>query len=909
MNLQPQCSRNMSLGMDMLTMAPGEVEALDISRALRLELQEQFLQSLPQILSLVDQICLSNESEVKVVEALRLVSSWLGQGVTLSSLFEEHNCIFNSLWKGLHTGHEDSIVQCCALLREVLSISEFPRTSMRDRAVMDIVKMFTSSGPSLAPFFAAGSATDNAAHEICSCIASLVCSETALVSAPETCSVEFCSLLLSCTSQRPRKIAALTFDAWLSLQDVPVASRHPLLHKQIYLSLLGALLSHFQYPEGFTSWEAELRDDEDDFTDFRDQRQGVQEVLVVCFYALQGDFFQCLGDWLSGSSSSSWFRLEAVLCVLNAVMDSAKKFVTECRHLDPTVLLILDVATKVVSLNASTVPIFLLESASRYLGCITFFVVRSPAQCYPSAPDLFFQSLEFLFSVYAIDSRSSSHGVDATTISNVKKVSAKSIHQLCVRGSHLFIEDKAHLKVIGLVDLTTQTLTARCSDVDAATVQGAATSAGATLDTPHTLLLLVEAATRIIAMAELDPESSRGLIAVLGRPIIQGLTAEVTSTSSSTSTAPNTARVELLLGCASQMIKFSDSPKVNQGLLLGDFLTAIWPILEQIFQHSTLSSAAGVINQLFSLFSSSMLSARSLILPMVLTIASAVVSYLQASLSLSLSQSATGCYGTASPQNSAPSVLQCAGALVEALADRSDGAHVLSSLLDQVTETVYNALQCDFQHNRAEKAMGAGGPPPRRLIDSDTIEKYFSYVYLYLLMCPEMIAGKPDALRKVVHILLITLSLHKERGPLRAALQVLQSVFSASTARLAKQQSVLLDIGCERGKDLVNQIIRSLCGEVQSSVVPNLVEGLLSILSGCEVSAHKDDARAWVFSALSDESILSLELISPAEKQIVLSSVFRLILSDNRRCKALLLDFSKICSSESTSDCLLAYEE
>lgn len=901
MHLQPPCSSKISLGMDMLTMAPGEVEALDISRALRLELQDQFLQSLPQILSLVDQICLSNESECKVVEALRLLSSWLGQGVTLSSLFEEHNCIFNSLWKGLHTGHEDSIVQCCTLLREVLSISEFPRTAMRDRAVMDIVKMFTSSGPSLAPFFAADKDSDNAAHEICSCIACLVCSETALVSAPDTCSVEFCTLLLSCASQRPRKIAALTFDAWLSLQDVPVALRHPLLHKQIYLSLLGALLSHFQYPEGFTSWDAELTDDEDDFTDFRDQRQGVQEVIVVCFYALQGDFFQCLRDWLNSSTSSSWFRLEAALCVLNAVMDSAKKFVTDCRHLDPPVMLLIDVATKVVSLNASTVPVFLLESAARFLGSITFFVVRTPDQCYPSVPDLFFQSLEFLFNVYVTDIQSSGLSADAAVIGNVKKVAAKSIHQLCVRGSHLFIEDEAHLKVIGLVDLTAQTLTARCRDVDPATVPGAAMSTAAAVDAPPTLLLIVEAATRIIAIAELDPESSRSLIAVIGRPIITGLTAEVTSI------APNKAKVELLLGSACQIIKFSDSPKVNQGLLLGDFLTAMWPILEQIFQHSTLGAATGVINQLFGLFSSSMLSARSLVLPMVLTIASAVVSYLQAALSLS--QSTAVWDGPTPPQNSAPSVLQCAGAIVEALADRSDGSHVLSTLLDQITETVCNALQCDFQRNRAEKALSTGTPPPRRLIDSDTIEKYFSYIYLYLLLCPEMLPSKPDALRKVVHILLITLSLHKERGPLRAALQVLQSVFSASTARMAKHQSHLLDIGCESGKDLVNQIIRSLCGEAQSSVVPNLVEGLLSILSGCEDSAHKDDARAWVFSALCDESILSLDLISPGEKQIVLSSVFRLIQSDTRRCKALLLDFSKICSSESTSDCLLAYEE
>ena len=60
----------------MLTMAPGEVEALDISRALKLDLNDQLLSALPQIMLLVDRTSSANESMSRVVEGIRLLSAW-----------------------------------------------------------------------------------------------------------------------------------------------------------------------------------------------------------------------------------------------------------------------------------------------------------------------------------------------------------------------------------------------------------------------------------------------------------------------------------------------------------------------------------------------------------------------------------------------------------------------------------------------------------------------------------------------------------------------------------------------------------------------------------------------------------------------------------------------------------------
>ena len=49
---------------------------------------------------------------------------------------------------------------------------------------------------------------------------------------------------------------------------------------------------------------------------------------MVCFYALQGDFFQILGDRVA--SRTEWQVLEAVLYVLHSVMDSAKGMISRC---------------------------------------------------------------------------------------------------------------------------------------------------------------------------------------------------------------------------------------------------------------------------------------------------------------------------------------------------------------------------------------------------------------------------------------------------------------------------------------------------------------------------------------------------------------------------------------------------
>ena len=124
--------------------------------------------------------------------------------------------------------------------------------------------------------------------------------EISIVTSPQFCNVEFFRLLLSCASQKPRKIASLTFDFWLSLQDTPVAQRHPYTHQEIFESLLEILLKQSMYPPNFINWKDDAGDDdEDDFRDFRDRRHGIQEVLLLELPRVEGQVLRaalaCLG--------------------------------------------------------------------------------------------------------------------------------------------------------------------------------------------------------------------------------------------------------------------------------------------------------------------------------------------------------------------------------------------------------------------------------------------------------------------------------------------------------------------------------------------------------------------------------------------------------------------------------------
>ena len=66
-----------------------------------------------------------------------------------------------------------------------------------------------------------------------------------------------------------RQVADFAMDYLDSLSTVPLAERRAELGQTLYSSLLPVLFPHMQYPQGFTTWDEWVDDDEEDFNRFR----------------------------------------------------------------------------------------------------------------------------------------------------------------------------------------------------------------------------------------------------------------------------------------------------------------------------------------------------------------------------------------------------------------------------------------------------------------------------------------------------------------------------------------------------------------------------------------------------------------------------------------------------------------
>jgi hypothetical protein len=312
-----------SLGIDMLILLPGEVASLDVSRNLRVELEQGLLQGTVVVLSLADDFSASGDSMLTALKCVQMVHSWIAcGGLTLSQLFEEHGSFLRSVCSGLQSGSGPVVREVCSFLSSIVSTSEYPRSSARNAAVAVVANMITSSSVSLALFFKGGGEEEEVALEICNCIATIIEEETEFLVASESCNVELISLLLSCVTLRPRKLASITFDAWLAIQDVSVCSRHAAfvqVQGELFATLMDGLLAQCAYPAGFASWDADTADDEDDFESFRDSKQGIQEVALLCYNSLQGRYFELLSQKLNQAVNdpfARWHITEVVLFFL-----------------------------------------------------------------------------------------------------------------------------------------------------------------------------------------------------------------------------------------------------------------------------------------------------------------------------------------------------------------------------------------------------------------------------------------------------------------------------------------------------------------------------------------------------------------------------------------------------------------
>ena len=1126
LQLYPVVSQRAFLGLDMLTIAPVEVEELDVSPNLRLTLQEQLLEAVPMVLAVVragSSLLLQTQqqqthhnaatdtaqhSAAGVVPVavhadenqlrdcvLRLTKSWLRQGITMSKVFDEQQPLVNVLWFGMQSGDQAAIVQGSELVADLVDIDEFPRPGSRDAAVVAIMQLLVATA-STATLVAAmndaakgtheaiDSSNDAVVHALCSCAIAVATKETALVAGPTHCNADFFRFLIFC-SGRQRKLATLAFDTWLAIQDMPVASRHPFAQQEVYFHVLESLFALCMYPEGFHSWADCDDTDEDDFKAFRDHRQGIQEVLLACFDALQTPFFDfcrekllrvglfvtaadgsqhvsaSVSNWDSVLSSSlprnsstslsspplpSWNVLEAVLFVIHASMEGVHRYLQASNSLVGTATAVLpqqqqllfEITHRIVgltfdasSLESSEASVYLLEAVCKHIGSCTFLLVGAWQQ------QLYFTALGFLFNVLVATGTATQRRKDnaaatvatsfghqlqqlqqqqqCISLSAVETHASKSIHQLVIRGAHLFAavaddasptQQSSQQRVVNLVDYCKQLVVLRgncCHPYPLAGCDDGRSRSGMDNDDGGraNLLLIVEAVTRTIAAKVPRGPGAAALVSALG---------DATQLAAALNVEPSTtyplvlieARVELLLSVSGQIVRFCDGPSdasssaAEEGRdlphILSIYLNELWPLLTSLPRHPALGGSARILSGVFHLLRSIMINARNLVMREIPGMVDMLTSYLESTLAAA-PPTTPPTQGSSSHAGAA--ALDAATAAVEVLGAvaGSDSVMLAHSMLSRTTAAMLTCVQRDYDASNSSASTGAivtglaaqmqtfssssssstsFSSATAAITDSECVEKYFGLVYNFILfyptallaqVCPfvdpylfpmiallsamfvivaclfltifvnalwpvnahltlvftflvslllllfQPVGSAPGLLAAIVRLQALSLTLYKERGTLRATMQVIQSFFSPATPKVALYQTELLASGCTMGKEIVALLFFSLCGDAPSSLWPNLGETLLSIVSGCEdTEGTLAECKQWIRYVLFDSN-LSLQMITHDLREIVYVALFRLTTVNRRRFKALIHDIAKICASESTSDCLLSYSE
>lgn len=856
-------SPTLFLVLELFSLIPSEVDAADVSHSLRLELQSQLQNEVKRILLLIQSIVSlplndNNYQHLRNLHiyALKVLRSWLMQGITLSILFEQYNLTLKFLCDSLQSGDPLLVVESCSSLREIVTIEDNDNPTVRNETILKIVQHVTSVASSLAPFFGSDG-DENVAHEICNFMVSIASNDIALLSMPQSCNIAFFDLLLSCATLRPRKIASLTFDVWLGIQDQPVANRHVYLTQDIFFKLISCLLNQCIYPDGFVDWDSCDNDDEDDFTNFRDQRHGsIQDVILVCYYSLQEAFFSPLHDLLV-KSDHDWRNLEVVLYIVQSAMDGIKAKVNS----EGGVICLQFLFTLLQKSLLSNQPMnsLLKNALSKLIGSLTFLLISTQSATFlQKLPDLNFgqlylPALQFVF--HAI-----SDSISSTT-------AAKALHQLCIQGSNIVVSfrEGGQLPMIcELVDAANHVL------VNIHNIEEAS------------LLSLVEALTRNIV--ELPTELGSAQLNKLCKPIIDMLRHEL----SKPVPMIDIKNVQKCLILSTQIVKFCDiAPDVNSGVHITEALVAeLFTQLETIERIYLLSNESGLLQNTFELYGKIIYTRKDSIRS---------TDYINQIKRITHNILILIRLGS----RSSSAALHCASVIIELLANQSVEAN---EFLGQF----YQELLLIFSNNSNRSISDINIHVQQQIskYEPECIETFCTLLYNYILFVPDVLAAASN-LQDIILICVSCLHVFKERTTIRSALQIIKSFFQPMTKKMEIYTTNYLIAGSIYGQILVYEIFQLMNNGLSSVLWPYLIDTLYCIISGCDDGGLGLDCRQWVHNTIY-APIITLPIPS---KEIVFNGIFRYVTTNKKQFKSLMQDFIKVCYSEASFDILGVYDD
>jgi hypothetical protein len=170
---------------------------------------------------------------------LKVIKSWgNSQGFTIEKILHWSH-IWYSITQGLLSKDSNVIIESCEVIRTLTLIKLFPFSQQTQASIDTVIQ--TIVNPSTITSF---TTYLSSIHEeivslaISNMITSFISVYIDYITTNNGYHETLFTLLLTCTTHKPRKVAAITFDAWISIQDIPYSQRHTYLQQEIFYQLL-----------------------------------------------------------------------------------------------------------------------------------------------------------------------------------------------------------------------------------------------------------------------------------------------------------------------------------------------------------------------------------------------------------------------------------------------------------------------------------------------------------------------------------------------------------------------------------------------------------------------------------------------------------------------------------------------
>lgn len=854
------------LGLRFLISIPLEFHSQDMNRGKKILLDEYFLHAVPKVFAHLQSIIKDHRDQgiICADDVLELTisayASWIGFGQSLSSLFSQFNESFSFFITCLSSTNGLLVTKTCSLLSDIIRLQENPliSSSSGNRSiavpVLTIAYAVINNLPSLQIYFT--SETEETAFAITDFVTSFLESEMSTISDPKNDFriLELFAFLLNLTRYSNRRLASLTFEAWIRLGDVELESRSPYLRCDIFTELLSALVNQCMLPNNMASCdEVEGSDSCEDIEELRDTGNGLDEVLVIIFRMLNsqnkyfGMFLQCMTESQSASIplSLSWQHFEVIFYFLSQTMSEIKESIFECNV--ECVVQFITFILEFVRVNAIEIFSFPLlhSSVCKIIGSLVILSEKvldcSPYLCV--ALDFLFQSLN-----------SKTAG----------RLASRAICTLCHSSSSLFLSANAS-EIPAIFQVVDALIGVMAKDSSSVKIEF--------------ILPVIEKVTRSIA--RLDPDTADIQLGKMLLPMVNSFDQQVCSVT------PDVVKMNEFLKTVTCMFSLCDefvSKRDNISPCFSQTLSFLFPRLLSLHDDHRFISSIDMQSNLFAFYGACISSASSMV----------GNSEYMAIVSLVIQSQ----YGHREVCSSA---LVCHSIIIESLisGSHSNASEIGKEMFQNSTVAI---------DNRVSASLMEGGTLECSTIDTALLNNYFKFVQVMLNNMPEVFVSS-SVLPELSRIICNCMKECHEIEVLREFFSVVKSMFS-QFVNLSQdpQKDVIISI-FPALPNMMENIVSILIVPINfSTIIPSAIEVFYLMVQVCGV-VFPENVLGWLNPVVNKFDIVLRGGHCAISNESITRGLLILSSQNYRKFKLLVNDLIRIQSSQVNCEVLLDYEE